>query len=199
MTHRTSNFPLLAANCRRWTSLVHMHMLVHMLVLMLAGFALSLQIGCASESIAGYTSGALYSTKYRSVAVPIFKNSSTDRAIVFQLEDALVKEIESATPYKVSSEARADTVLRGTVSKVDLQMLSQSLGTGLTEEMAFKVTIEFEWIDMRTGKPIVSRGGFQSSSVFVASLPNNQPIDLARFAVAQQLARDIVASLQGEW
>lgn len=191
MKQRTLSFYLPATTHRRWSSLLH--------VRTLACVALSLHIGCASDSAGGYTNGALYSTKYHSVAVPIFTNSSTDRAVSFQLEDALVKEIEAMTPYKVAGEARADTVLRGTVSKVDLQMLSQSLATGLTEEMAFKVTVEFEWIDMRTGKPIVSRSGFQSSSVFVASLPNNQPIDLARFAVTQQLARDIVASLQGEW
>jgi hypothetical protein len=166
----------------------------------LAGFiAVLCSGGCDSASSSGYTNGTLYSKKYRSVAVPIFKNSSADRAIPMQLEDALVKEIESTTPYKITGEGRADTVLRGTISKVDLSMLSQSLATGLTEEMAMKVTVDFEWLDMKTGKPIISRAGFQSSAVFVASLPNNQPIDLARFAVAEQLARDIVASLQGEW
>lgn len=168
--------------------------------IILAGItALFCSGGCDSASSSGYASGALYSKKYRSVAVPIFKNSSADRAIPMQLEDALVKEIESTTPYKITGEGRADTVLRGTISKVDLSMLSQSLATGLTEEMAMKVTVDFEWFDMKTGKPIISRAGFQSSAVFVASLPNNQPIDLARFAVAEQLARDIVASLQGEW
>lgn len=177
---------------------VHRQSAMTLLFVLAVLAALLSSIGCAPDS-SGYTNGALYSKKYHSVAVPIFKNSSTDRAISFQLADALVKEIESATPYKVSSEARADTVLRGTISKVDLSMLSQSLGTRLTEEMAIKVTVDFEWLDMKSGKPIISRGGFQSSAVFVASLPNNQPIDLARFAVAQQLARDIVASLQGEW
>ncbi len=166
--------------------------------LLLAGALLLavIQSGCSTSD---YTSGGLYSRKYRTVALPIFKNSSQDRAVPFQLADALVKEVESMTPYKVTSEGRADTVLRGTITRVDLQNLSQSLATGLTEEMAFKVTVDFEWIDMRTGKPIISRTGFQSSAVFVASLPNNQPIDLGRFAVAQQMARDIVANLQGEW
>lgn len=170
------------------------------LALLLSGIAgVFFSGGCDSASSSGYTSGALYSKKYRSVAVPIFKNSSADRAIPMQLVDALVKEIESTTPYKITGEGRADTVLRGTISSVDLSMLSQSLATGLTEEMALKVTVDFEWLDMKTGKPIISRAGFQSSAVFVASLPNNQPIDLARFAVSEQLARDIVASLQGEW
>lgn len=153
---------------------------------------------CASDG-QSYSSGELYSRKYRSVAVPILLNQSEDRALSFQITDALVKEIEANTPYKVTREGGADTVLRGKITKVSLSQLSQSIATGLTEEMAIKVTVDFEWMDMRTGKPIVARNGFQGSSVFVASLPNNQPIDLARFAVAQQLARDIVASMQGEW
>lgn len=124
------------------------------LVVILACFtAVLFSVGCDSASSSGYTSGALYSKKYRSVAVPIFKNSSADRAIPMQLEDALVKEIESTTPYKITGEGRADTVLRGTISKVDLSMLSQSLATGLTEEMAMKVTVDFEWFDMKTGNP----------------------------------------------
>lgn len=165
-------------------------------LLTLAGLLLA---SCASDGGSSYKSGALYSQKYRTVAVPIFTNESHDRGIYFQLTDATIKEIESATPYKVAPEGRADTVLRATVKQVSLNMLSQSLATGLTEEMAIKVTLDFEWIDMRTGKPIVARKGFQGSSVFVASLPNNQPIDLGRFAVSQQLARDIVANLQADW
>ena len=154
---------------------------------------------CTSNPSQGYASGAMYSSKFRSVAVPLFKNNGTDRAVQFQLGDALVKEFEQMTPYKVTSEGRAETVLRGTITAVTMNMVSQSLGTGLPEEMAFGVTVDFEWLDMKTGKPIVSRAGFKSTAVFVASLPNNQPIDLARFAVAQQMARDIVASLQGDW
>ena len=173
----------------------------NLLTLLLAavGYTFFTAPGCASDASSGYAGGALYSKKYRTVAVPIFKNSSSDRAISFQLADALVKEFESTTPYKVTGEGTADTVLRGTISSVQLRMLSQSIATGLTEEMAIEATVEYEWIDTRTGKPLLSRSGFRSSAVFVASLPNNQPIDLGRFALTQQLARDIVASLQGEW
>lgn len=165
----------------------------------LALVAAGLLACCTSNPSAGYSSGSLYSSKYKSVAVPIFTNRGTDRMVPGQLCDALVKQFEQMTPYKVTGEGRADTVLRGTITSVEMQMVSQSLGTGLPEEMAFAVTVDFEWTDMRTGKPIVARSGFKSTAVFVASLPNNQPIDLARFAVADQMARDIVASLQGEW
>jgi hypothetical protein len=99
----------------------------------------------------------------------------------------------------VASEGKADTVLRATIRTVDLQQISKSRGTGLSEEMALNVTVDYEWIDQRTGKPLVQRNGFRESAVFVASLPIQQPIDLARFQVVEQLASAIVDSMQADW
>jgi hypothetical protein len=65
--------------------------------------------------------------------------------------------------------------------------------------MALNVTVDYEWIDQRTGKPLVQRNGFRESAVFVASLPIQQPIDLARFQVVEQLASAIVDSMQADW
>jgi hypothetical protein len=45
----------------------------------------------------------------------------------------------------------------------------------------------------------VQRNGFRESAVFVASLPIQQPIDLARFQVVEQLASAIVDSMQADW
>ena len=64
---------------------------------------------------------------------------------------------------------------------------------------ALNVTVDYEWIDQRTGKPLVQRNGFRESAVFVASLPIQQPIDLARFQVVEQLATAIVDSMQADW
>ncbi|MSR18728.1 MAG: hypothetical protein EXS00_06125 [Phycisphaerales bacterium] len=153
---------------------------------------------CASNET-GYALGNTFSDKYRSVSVPIFKSDAFDRKVAPQLADALVKAIESQSPFKVTREATADTVLRGTITAVQLQQLSKSVATGLSEEMAFTVTIDYDWVDMRTGKPIVTRRGLKESAVFVASRPNNEPIDLGRFQVVDMLAQSIVGSMQGEW
>jgi hypothetical protein len=155
--------------------------------------------GCAGDPGTGYASGALYSTKYRSVALPIFDNSTYDRPISNYVSEALLKEIQMSTPYGVTAEGRADTVLRGKVTAVRLQTMSQSVATGLPEEMSYTVTVDYDWVDMRTGTPIVSRKGYQVSAVFVASNTNTEPIDLGRFEAADMLARDIVASMQGDW
>ena len=161
---------------------------------------LALALGLSACGSGGsYQRGALYSTSYRTIAVAVFKNDTFQPKVGPELCDALVKSVESQTPWKVTGEATADTVLRGTITRVELQPLSKSRATGLVEEMAYKVTVNYEWIDMKSGKAIVERNGFQESAVFVASRPNNEVEDLGRFQAVQNLANDIVASMQADW
>jgi hypothetical protein len=153
----------------------------------------------ACDGAPKYESGQRYDKGVRTVAVPVAKNATFDRKVAPELTDALVKAIESGTHFRVASEGRADTVLRATSRTIDMLQISKSRGTSLTEEMALNVTVDYEWIDQRTGKPLVQRNGFRESAVFVASLPIQQPIDLARFQVVEQLATAIVDSMQADW
>lgn len=152
-----------------------------------------------AESVPGYALRDRYPKQYRTVAVVLFKNETYDRPLNGELTEALIKEIQSVTPYRISSDARADTVLRGTVRKRTLRELSKSRGTGLSEEVLYEVTVDWEWVDQRTGKPIVARNGFVGSTVFVPSRPSSEPTEIGRFAVVQNLATDIVANFQATW
>lgn len=147
----------------------------------------------------GYEVKSRFPRQYRTVAVNVFRNQSYERKLNGELTEALVKEIESATPYKVTAEGRADTVLRGTIRKVNLRELSKSRSTGLSEEVLYEVTVDWEWVDQRTGKPITARNGFAASALFVPSRPSAEPNEIGRFAAVQLLATDIVANLQDTW
>jgi hypothetical protein len=153
--------------------------------------------GCGSSS--GFKGGSVLPTKYHSIAVPIFDNATPDREIGFQLTEALQKRLQQTTPYIVTHDGKADTVLRGKVTQVSLSQMSQSVATGLSEEVAYTVTVDWDWVDVRTGKSITSRKGFSSSGVVVTSRSQAEPLDLARFDVTQRLADDIVANLQADW
>ena len=171
------------------------------LLLPIAGLMLSLAhlTGCASTPSDGYAAVSPYPSKYRSVAVPIFRNQSYMRGFELDLADAVVKEVESSTPYKVRSEATADTVLRGTLTSVDLIELSKDPSTGLANEMMVRVRADFEWVDLRTGERIVAKQGIESSALFVPSYPAREPLELGRFAAVQQLAHDLVGAMQSNW
>lgn len=155
--------------------------------------------GCASDPTEGYVFGSTYREGVATVAVPIFENDTYHRDIEFELTDAVVKEIESRTPYKVTSAVRADTILSGTIRRVEIDHLSRSPRTGLTEESVLSVTIDFEWTDLRTNRPLVKREQYAGHGLFVPSRPSGEPIELGRFAVVQKLASDIVNEMQAEW
>ncbi len=154
---------------------------------------------CASDPTVGYTASSLYPTNFRSVAVPIFENSTMTRNVEFMLTDAVIKEIQSRTQYRVLGEQYADTLLTGTIKSVDLQMLSQSRNTGLANEMLVKVVIDFEWLNLMQGGRITGRQNFATSAVFIPSRPSSEPFEVGEFAVVQQLASDIVDQMQASW
>jgi hypothetical protein len=164
-----------------------------------AGVMLASLAGCASDPTQGYSTQSIFPQNIRTVAVPIFTSESYTRNVEFELTDALVKEIETRTPYKVVPASRADTILLGQLRQIELDQLSKSRLTGLSEEVIVSVTIDFQWKDQRSGKPLLERKAFTGSALFVPSRPSFEPIELGQFAVVQELARDIVSEMQAEW
>lgn len=158
-----------------------------------------LLVSCAATPTEGYAAASPFPAKYRSVALPIFRNDSQMRGFERDLADALVKEVEQSTPYKVRSEASADTILRGTISSIDLVQLSKDPSTGLANEMMLRMRVNFEWVDLRSGERIVAREAVESSALFVPSYPAREPLELGRFAAVEQLARDLVSAMQSKW
>ena len=154
---------------------------------------------CASDPTTGYSSKSLYPTEYHSISVPIFENTTMTRNMEFMLTDAVIKQIQSRTPYRVVNESYADTLLTGSITKVVLQPINQSRTTGLDNEVLLKVTINFEWLSLNTGTRIVGKKNFTSEALFVPSRPSSEPIEMGQFAVVQQLAADIVDQMQASW
>jgi len=154
---------------------------------------------CASDPKDGYAAISPYSAKYKTVAVEIFGNRSYLRSFEFDLAEALTKRIPVTTPYRVTSATSADTILRGTINEISLTELSRDPTTGLANEMIVKILVDFDWTDLRSGKPIVARKAFAASALFVPSRPAQEPLELARFDAVQQLARDLVDQMQSAW
>lgn len=155
--------------------------------------------GCAGDPTTGYVAGGMYQDDISTIAVPIFQNDTFSRNVEFELTDAVIKEIEARTPYKVVERARADTILIGRVREVELDQLSKSRLTGLSEEVILRVTIDFEWQNQQTGRTLLERRDFSGQALFVPSSPTGEPIELGTFATVQNLARDIVNEMQAPW
>lgn len=147
----------------------------------------------------GYTTTELYPTQYHSVAVPNFANQSGERDVEFELHEALVKEIEHRTPYKVvSGSGLADTQLTGTVIDVQRTLVSRDALVGLPQEIEITVTVNFEWRDLRTGKTLRGYRGFSSAGQFVPSRTIGEFDEDGRRLAIQRMAQDIVSQMRDD-
>jgi hypothetical protein len=106
-------------------------------------------------TILGYSTRPNYDTRYKTVKVNIFKNP-TFWAVVpvpgleMQLTQAIVREIEAKTPYKVVRD-NADTELIGNIKTFNQGILNYNQ---LFERREVETTllVEVAWRDLRTGK-----------------------------------------------
>ncbi len=155
--------------------------------------------GCAADPTMGWSTASAWPQGIRTVAVNLPDNTTANRRVDYEFIDALIKEIEARTPYKVTAPDRADTILTGRIRRVDHKQLSKSSLTGLSEEVTVSVTIDLTWTDLRTGETLLDLESFTSHSLFVPSNPTREPIELGEFGVAQRLATDIVTEMQADW
>jgi hypothetical protein len=102
-------------------------------------------------TVLGYTTRPNYNPDIRTVRVPIFKNDTFYKGLEFDLTEALIREIELKTPYKVvPAWENADTELRGTiVAGTKSIVLLGPLGEPRDAETTLSVQIV--WRDLRPG------------------------------------------------
>ncbi len=114
-----------------------------LLVIMAATLALG---GCASYHVGNY---GLFSNEVRTVGVSICGNETWRRGYGERLTEALVREIESRTPYKVVPACRADTVLEVKIVSERKNVTFQNDWTD-PRELTMDMTVKAQWIDRRT-------------------------------------------------
>ncbi len=147
----------------------------------------------------GYSSHQLFPQRYQTVAVPIFENRTFYRGVEFDLSEALVKAIELRTPYKVTSPDSADTILQGTITRVEQDQLSRQRRGGVPQELEVTLSVDFEWRDLIAGETICDRRGFESVGRYSPTSPISHPFEAAQHQAVQQMAVGIVASMQSDW
>jgi hypothetical protein len=67
------------------------------------------------------------------------------------------------------------------------------------QELGVQLTVDFEWVDNRTGKTIVARRSFTAQSTFIPQRGVGERLETGKSAAVQRLARDIVAELRSAW
>jgi hypothetical protein len=141
----------------------------------------------------GYSSKSLYSRSYHTVAVPIFANKTFRREWEFRLTEALAKNIEFRTPYKLTSQDKADTVLTGEIVDILENPLTRRPGTLIPRETQLTVAVNFIWKD-RNGKVLVERKQFNRSATEIPQI--GERVEDAEQLAIERLASAIVDQMQ---
>jgi hypothetical protein len=111
-----------------------------------------LVLALATVGCAGYNVGAPFSQEVQSVYVPIFTSSSNRRFLEYQLTEAVQKQIQQRTPYRLlKEESGADTKLTGKLIDLRKTALGQTENSD-ARELQVNLAIQVTWEDLRTGK-----------------------------------------------
>lgn len=166
--------------------------LARMMVCLVALLMVFGSSGCA------YSQKELFPDTVQTVAVPIFVNRSFYSRLELDISEALTKEIETRTPYKVTRRNSADTIIEGTILSVTQRQLSRQRGTGLPDEIEMQVEVNFVWKDLRSGEIIRERRGFRSVGRYIPARVVGDTLKVAEFEVAQRLATDLVSAMRAD-
>jgi hypothetical protein len=101
--------------------------------------------------VLGYTTRPNYDTSIHTVYVPIFKNMSYRRGLEDDLTRAVIREIESKTPFRVvACEAGADSILVGTVI-IRNKVINNYNQFNEVRDVDVTLAAEINWRDLRPG------------------------------------------------
>ena len=167
------------------------------------GVRLPAALVCLALAGCGYQFGHLSDPTIRSVAVPTFESTADRRGIELQLTEAVVKQIQTRTPFRLAHESTADTILRGRVVGVRKRGLSRTI-TDDPREAEFALAVEVTWEDRR-GQVLGSRTVPIAPDVVPVLSTGTQAVELGQTrATAQQeaverLARQVVDLMELPW
>lgn len=157
-------------------------------------------LACASacSSYRFRDEAGLYPAQFRSVSVHIAGNRTFWAGAEYDLTEAVAKEISHRTPYVVMGGSRADSNLKLTVTDVrQIQVARRSFGA--PQEMEFVMSVDMEWQDAVTGRPVRSLKGLSAPGRYIPSIGAHEQYQVAQREAAERLARDIVDAMREEW
>jgi hypothetical protein len=162
-------------------------------------------LAAALPGCAGYQVGArtLYPPDIRTVYVPMFESNSYRRYLGERLTEAVVKEIELKTPYKVVGNPNADSVLSGIIVE-DTKRITVENQLDDPRQSELNLAVNVTWLDRRGG--LIQQGAVPitadvaSVSAAAKVTPEvGQSIAVAQQGAIQRLAEQIVGLMETPW
>ncbi len=163
----------------------------------LAAAVLAILPGC------GYMVGGPYDPQLRTIEVPIFESTSYRRGIELQLTEAVHKQIQSRTPFRLVKEG-GDTRLTGRIVDVRKNVLGETRNDD-PRELQVNIALEVIWEDVRAGRVLAQEQiplapdlvALRSQAELAPEV--GQSLATATQQSVNQLARQIVGLMESPW
>lgn len=164
----------------------------------------------ALPGCAGYMVGAdtLYPPDIRTIYVPMFESNSFRRNLGEKITEAVIKEIELKTPFKVVSTPDADSILTGRLVSETKRIVVES-PTDESREVEVNFRVIVEWTNRRTGVceregevpvPNMSLPAIADAGQTASFQPEiGQSVATAQDKAIQRLAEQIVGLMETPW
>ena len=104
----------------------------------------------------GYRMGNGFEPEIQSVYVPIFTSQSDRRGLEFQLTEAVQKQIQLRTPFRVVDQPAADTQLIGKIVNTRKRVLGETKNDD-PRELQMSLTVEVRWENLKTGEVLAEK------------------------------------------
>jgi hypothetical protein len=153
---------------------------------------------CTSDPRKGYAFSSLADRPASTVRVDMFRNNTFTPGLEQHLTEAIIKHVQSETPMRVVQGPQAQSTLTGVITDVQLRSMSRDPTTGLVQELAVQITVDFDWKDAR-GQTLVARRRYAATDTFVPAGATREVIETGEHAAVERLARDLVHELRAAW
>jgi hypothetical protein len=160
--------------------------------------ALSLWLpGCSSDPTQGYSFASSYDQRVQSISVAVFENATFHPGIEADLASALIRRVQRDTPWKVVGDATAQTSLTGVINDVQISRLTQDTAGGISQQVAVRLIMDFQWRSNVTGRLLAERRGLAVTESFIPAA--GEPIDVGFSAATDEAAGAILEAMRSVW
>ncbi len=151
----------------------------------------------------GYMVGQPYNPTVRTVEVPIFETSSHRRGLDTQLTEAVQKQIQLRTPFRLVKDG-GDTKLSGRIVDLRKSVLGETRFDD-PRELQINLVLDVVWEDTRSGKVLAQEQyslapelvALRSQADFAPEV--GQSLATALQQSINQMARQIVGLMESPW
>ncbi|MEC9093417.1 MAG: LPS assembly lipoprotein LptE [Planctomycetota bacterium] len=150
--------------------------------------------GCATYQVGNQ---AFFRKDICTVHIPVFESDSFRKFLGERLTEAVIKEVESRSPYKVATLQTADSTLQGKILIDQKRVLIESR-TDEARDVQVNLVVSVSWDD-RYGRSLMKNGPIEITQ-FANFVPEGgQSMTTAQQEIIDKTARDIVSQMELPW